>query len=65
MNPEDNELDALWIAHTAYGDNEWDNWRRFGRAVAQREREFVLWLCGLQGITVKDIERNMRERNQR
>lgn len=65
MKEEDNELDALWIAHTAPGDNEWDNWRRFGRAVARREREFVLRLCEFDNITVKDIARNVQERGKR
>lgn len=60
----DVELDHYWIQHTAAGDNEWDNWRRFGRAVAQAEREAVLKACALDGITVGDIIRILQERNR-
>ena len=61
-NEMDNELDALWIAHTSPSDNEWDNWRRFGRAVARVEREAVLTACALDGITIKDLIRITQER---
>lgn len=57
-------LDHLWVQHTAPGDNDWDNWRRYGRAVAQAEREAVLNLCALEGVTIADIIRVMRARDR-
>lgn len=61
----DKRLDALWWQHTAPGDNEWDNWRRFGRAVLAEERASLLKLCALQGMTVADIARIIQERTHR
>lgn len=60
----ENELDRLWVLHTAIGDNEWDNWRRFGRAVAQAERDHVLAMCALEGMTIKDIIRITQDRSK-
>lgn len=60
----DVELDKCWIAHTAPGDNEWDNWRRYGRALLAAEREAVLRACALDGITVADIIRIVQERSR-
>lgn len=37
---------------------------RFARLVAQRERDFVLALCKLETITIRDIERNVMGREQ-
>ena len=60
----DKELDALWVAHTAPSENNWDNWRRYGHAVAQAERYAVLKVCALEGITVADIIRITQERSR-
>ena len=61
----DDELDALWIQHTVPSDNEWDNWRRYGRAVAHAEREHVVAMCALEGMTIADIIRITQERAKR
>lgn len=59
-----NELDSLWVKHTVPGDNQWDNWRRYGRAVAAAEREAVLAACALEGVTVADVARIVQERSR-
>ena len=64
-NELDKHLDGLWWRHTAPGDNEWDNWRRFGRAVLLAEREALLKLCALEGMTVSDIARIIHERSHK
>ena len=58
------QLDDLWWRHTVPGDNEWDNWRRYGRAVLSAERDALLRLCALDGMTLSDIARIIEERNQ-
>ena len=60
----DSEFDKLWMQHTAPSDNLWDNWRRYGRAVAHAEREAVLRACALEGITIADIIRITQERGR-
>ena len=58
------DFDRLWMQHTAPGDNAWDNWRRFARALLAVEREALLAACGLEGVTVADLRRIIEERNR-
>lgn len=64
----DLETLARWMIQrgyaTGHGDTVEDLLVELEWQVAEREREAVLRVCALEGITVKDIVRITQERNQ-